>query len=29
MPRKKRVQIITEEKKQKKNIMNTMITDNK
>lgn len=28
MPRKKRVQTITEEKKQKKNIMNTMINDN-
>ena len=28
MPRKKRVQTITDEKKQKKNIMNTMINDN-
>jgi hypothetical protein len=28
MPRKKRVQTVTEEKKQKKNIMNTMINDN-
>tara|TARA_B110000259_G_scaffold188163_1_gene245289 strand:+ start:80 stop:889 length:810 start_codon:yes stop_codon:yes gene_type:complete len=28
MPRKKRVQTITEEKKQKKNIMNTMINEN-